>query len=48
MLEVEEIKNNFFDAIKTEKITDIVKFFRNPDLEVWKLREEDEYTGKII
>ncbi len=41
----EEIKNKFFDAIKTENITEIVKLFRDESLKVWTLREEDEYTG---
>ncbi len=44
----EEIKIRFFEAIKSENIPDIVNFFRNENLEVWKFREEDEYTGKNI
>jgi hypothetical protein len=44
----EEIKIRFFEAIKSENIPEIVKFFRNESLEVWKLREEDEYTGNTL
>jgi hypothetical protein len=47
-LDEEEIKNNFFDAIKNENISDIVKFFRNEKLKVWLFREEDDYTGNYI
>src|SRR5690349_19047648 len=41
----EELKNNFFDAIKSENITELVKFFRNEKLKVWQFREEDDYTA---
>ena len=44
----DELKIRFFESIKSENVADIVKFFRNEKLKVWLLREEDEYTGKMI
>jgi len=42
----EETKIKFFDAVKNEDISEIVKFFRNENMKVWTFREEDDYTGK--
>lgn len=44
----DEIKIRFFEALKSENISELVNFFRNENLEVWKFREEDEYTGNTI
>lgn len=44
----QEIKNKFFDALKSENISEIIQFYRNELLQVWKFREEEDYTGNII
>jgi hypothetical protein len=41
----EETKIRFFESVKNDNISEVVKFFRNDKLKVWLLREEDEYTG---
>jgi hypothetical protein len=43
----EETKIRFFESVKNDNISEVVKFFRNDRLKVWLLREEDEYTGII-
>jgi hypothetical protein len=45
MLDDNEIKQNFFMAIKNANVSEIVKYFRNHDIKPWLFKEEEEYTG---
>jgi len=44
----EEIKFKFFEAVKNENIGEIVGYFQKENLKVWLLKEEEEYTGKLL
>ncbi len=41
----EETQIRFFESLKNDNVSEVVKYFRNEKLKVWLLREEDEYTG---
>jgi hypothetical protein len=41
----EDIKLKFFDTVKNENITEIIRFFKDENLKVWLFKEEEEYTG---
>jgi hypothetical protein len=45
-IDEDDLKMNFFDAVKSEKNFEIAKYFRNEDIKVWLWREEEDYTGK--
>ena len=41
----EEIKTNFFESLKNENLTEIIKYFRNEEIKVWTYKEEEELSA---